>query len=497
MGDSTSRNGRKPWRLTQEETITSFENWKSVMEYFLSSDSKFVAFLEPDVTWEKFHPVKSPRRGFHDDGLNVTAINRKTATQKNRIVEQMLCLIATYCDVIARDFIVKQTTSVASVWQTIRTFYGFQASGAHFLDLSCIVLEPGERFESLYQRLYSFFSDNLLKTGGLSHDGEHVVVDEEMSPTIENTVTWLWLEKIDKRLPGVIKQKFSTDLRSKTLASIRVEISQSLDTIVSEMNGNEAHVGRMFGRPYKKIQGKRPLCTLCSKAKYAGANSHWLSQCPNITEADRKFFSASTRVVAADCGGYEDEHTSSEDVSTEESCLIDDPSYAAVRMVDIESSPVLIAYYGKKCIRLTIDGGATADILSVSVAKKFGFKIVPSIQRAVMVDGVSQLQVVGEVHEKLVRGKWQFVLDALVVHKLDPSIEVIAGIPFQAKNDIATRPKYKQIVIGGQEIVNYSYDSRNSHSIGVCLVRGPEAPSVVYPGECLEVEVPFMSDGER
>ena len=126
------------------------------------------------------------------------------------------------------------------------------------------------------------------------------------------------------------------------------------------MNGNEAHVGLMFGRPYKKIQGKRPLCTLCSKAKYAGANSHWLSQCPNITEADRKFFSASTRVVAADCSGYEDEHTSSEDVSTEESCLIDDPNYAAVRTVDIESSPVLIAYYGD----------ATADILPVSVAKK-------------------------------------------------------------------------------------------------------------------------------
>ena len=45
--------------------------------------------------------------------------------------------------------------------------FGFQLTGAHFLDFDNIHLEPGERAEDLNQRLTSFVDDNLLQRGGV------------------------------------------------------------------------------------------------------------------------------------------------------------------------------------------------------------------------------------------------------------------------------------------------------------------------------------------
>ena len=51
--------------------------------------------------------------------------------------------------------------------------YGFQSTGARFLDFGEIKMEPGDRYEDLFQRLMAFADDNLLKiNGGISHHGE-------------------------------------------------------------------------------------------------------------------------------------------------------------------------------------------------------------------------------------------------------------------------------------------------------------------------------------
>ena len=74
----------------------------------------------------------------------------------------MLGQIANYASVISRNSIVKSSTSLNDIWQKLRQHFGFQSSGAHFLDLANIKLQPGERHEDLFQRLTAFFEDNLL-----------------------------------------------------------------------------------------------------------------------------------------------------------------------------------------------------------------------------------------------------------------------------------------------------------------------------------------------
>ena len=70
----------------------------------------------------------------------------------------------------------------------------FPGDGAHFINFTDIHLEHGERPEDLFQRLMAFMEDNLLRSDNLTHHGERVTKDKEISPSLENFVvlTWLW-----------------------------------------------------------------------------------------------------------------------------------------------------------------------------------------------------------------------------------------------------------------------------------------------------------------
>lgn len=94
----------------------------------------------------------------------------------------MLGQIANYCPVIPHDVIVKNSTSLEQILQSIRQHFGFQSSGAHNLYFSDIHLRSYESPEDLYQRLVAFMDDSLIKQeGGIPRHGVNHNEDEEMS----------------------------------------------------------------------------------------------------------------------------------------------------------------------------------------------------------------------------------------------------------------------------------------------------------------------------
>ena len=215
-----SNRAPKQWSLTKNETITTFEAWRQNLQYSLSLDANFAPFLADTFTWLKKSSI-APTRGLESDGDDVPTTRRRTAFQKNLHLDLMLGQIANFCPVISRSSIVKNSTSISSVWQAIRAHYGFQSTSARFLDFSDIKLEVEVRPEDLFQRLMSFTEDNLLVANGpITHHGANVTADEEMTPTLENMVVLTWLKLIHTALPALIKQRYGTELRSKTLASL-------------------------------------------------------------------------------------------------------------------------------------------------------------------------------------------------------------------------------------------------------------------------------------
>ena len=494
----------KQWQLTKIETITSYESWRQNLIYILSLDKNFVPFL--DATWQK-QTAANPRRGLTNDGTAVPEAQRLTAVQKNAHLDLLLGQIANFCPVISRNSIVKHSTSLNDIWQKIRQHYGFQSTGAHFLDLASISLQPDERPEDLFQRLMAFFEDNLLSVhGGLTHHGDQVTADEDLSPTLENTVVVLWLQLIHPSLPLLVKQKYGSELRNKTLASLKPEISQALPSLLDELRSIEDSKAMRIGsstprRHPNSGQGQprqRPFlsCILC---KTAGRphTTHNLMACRYLPERDRRPW-ARSRMVMDD----------PEDLCADECEPLDENSDlvapraqgeepAALR-VSIVQSPVLNTFYHEHPVRLTLDTGATSNMVRASSAKLYGFPITSASQMARQADGVTPMDVIGEVHCSLTRGQWTFELDALVVRQLD--VDILAGNPFMVRNDIGVRPAKRQIEIGGTEIINYSSPSRHTRQPNVrrtqsFLLRNPNR-TVVLPGEYVQFSTPSDADSD-
>ena len=112
----------------------------------------------------------------------------------------MLGEIANFYPVDSLNTIAKNSTSVKPIWQAIRAHHGFQSTGAHFLDFAI--------FRDLFQRLMSFIEDNFRVTNGsITHHGDAITADEELSPTLENLAVLTWLRPIHPELPGLVKQR--------------------------------------------------------------------------------------------------------------------------------------------------------------------------------------------------------------------------------------------------------------------------------------------------
>ena len=191
----------KQWLLTRKETITSFQKVEAKPCVHFVSRSEFCPILgwtfpiEQEVScWPSSWSGKWRRQ----------CARRLTSycNPEDCSLELMLGLIANLCPVVSRNTIVKTAESLRDIWQRLRQHCGFQSSGAHFLDLSLIKYELYESPEDLFKRIMAFFEDNLLSaTGNISHHGQRPIDDEEVTPSLENTVVFLWLQLINPALP--------------------------------------------------------------------------------------------------------------------------------------------------------------------------------------------------------------------------------------------------------------------------------------------------------
>ena len=346
----------KQWQLTKHETVTSFESWRQNLVYTLQLDKKFTQFI--DSTWQK-KTATNPTRGLTDDAAPVPQEARLTAVQKSAVLDLMLGMVANYCTVISRNSIVKQSISLKHVWQLIREHYGFQVSGAHFLDLSDIKLLPDERPEDLYQRLMAFFEDNLLTTDGhVTHHGDAITIDEDITPALENTIVVMWLQLVNPGLPRLVKQKYGSELRNKSLASLKTEISQAIPSLLDELRSIEdtramrTAVPSNFGRTRPTPSGQYQVrkfsksCVLCKTAGRANYASHFLSECKFLPDRDRKYMQAGKSRLVFE---VEDDVYENDDYDTADGgapCVNDDiptalSDVSTVRRVDVVQSPSL------------------------------------------------------------------------------------------------------------------------------------------------------------
>ena len=451
------------------------------MVYTLSLDKAFTPYLKDGVTWQKQTSV-APHRGFTDDDTGTT--NGQTKDEKCTTLNLMLGQIANYATVISRNQIIKSSTLLNDIWDRIRQHYGFHTTGSRFLDLATIRHQPGERAEDLYQRLVSFIDDNLLtKDNTVTHHSATVTTDEEVSPPLENVTVYLWLERLHISLPALVKQRYGAELRNKTLASIKPEISQALASLLEELSAgensricgtrtqNNEPSRRRFPQQARSGGNGGKFCCLCRTANRPNYDSHFLSQCRYLPESDRKRMTSSIRnVEVLDYDNY-DEILGTDDNNNEEAAAIqnggvvadtindnnlflDHPPPAIQRRVTTRKSPRMHCFYAHIPVCLLLDSGAESNLIGEATCILMGLKYSRTTQGAQQVDMKTPLPILGEVSGvKISKGANVFTLDALVTK--DDIGDIVAGEPFLEMNDVAIRPAKRQIIVRGREIIPY------------------------------------------
>ncbi|XP_078495652.1 uncharacterized protein LOC144751197 [Ciona intestinalis] len=484
----------KQWCLTQKETINTFDNWKNNLLYILSSDPNFSPFLGDQVTWLKQNK-NTPTRGLVSDNNEVPEANRKTEQQKVTQLNLMLGQIANFCPVISRNTIVKNSVSIPDIWQKIRT----QSTGAHFLDFSNIQLEVDERPEDLFQKITSFVEVNLLtKDCGITHHNSAVTEDEELTPMVENMIVLHWLQCINQDLPRLVKQRYGTELRSRTLASIKPEISQAMDSLLEEINcTNEIKVMRsmQYKRPLRyntqpstapdKQYKAKMTCALCQACGRKTVH-HFLSKCPYLPTEDKKYM-AKLRSIEAKCN--ENTEVDSGDSDCYQNCRAVEKENCeqSINQVRVGKAPYLSLFFQHKPLQLILDSGAEANLIKQSLVEELNLNVSKSSQKACQADG-TPLQVLGEIRINLERDNYDFHLEALVVQDLEN--QILAGIPFLSHNDISLRPAKHEIFLADGHKFIYNKDCKRSRCIQRSLVLRNSIPQVVFPGEFLELSLP-------
>ena len=186
-----------------------------------------------------------------------------------------------------------------------------------------------------------------------------------------------------------------------------------------------------------------------------------------------------------------DQHIDSDTERPEEASYVEPTINLVSNRISVRQSPYLDVHSHNTHVRLTIDTGATGNMIRASTVVNLNGKISPTNQSAHQADGSSPLKVIGETKLCFSRDSQTFVFEGLVIGNLD--VDVFAGIPFMIANDIAVRPTKYKVLIGNDIVYTYgsftAIDRHNQYSTKAHVLRAV-AFTTVWQVDYLEVVIP-------
>ena len=216
----------RPNRLTNDETLTSFEDWRNNVIFYLTQDKDFAGLLKETTKWTKVSDG-DPNRGLASDAAR-------------QILDRFLGIIAGLAPPLLYHEIIDDTTCMSDVYRLLRSYYQFSPSESTFIKYYSIrrdvVNGSLERPLHLFLRMKQYIRDNLLLSSGkIEHDGKIPTKSETLSPTTERLVVLRWLEVLHPQLPHHVSNVFSQDLQSKSLKDLQPRICEQIDDLLRQV----------------------------------------------------------------------------------------------------------------------------------------------------------------------------------------------------------------------------------------------------------------------
>ena len=505
----------RPNRLTDDETLTSFEDWKNNLTFYLNQDKEFSEFLKETTLWKKSSELVT-NRGLAD-------------VDKYQALQRFLGLIASLSPPLLYHEIINDTTKITDIFRLLQCYYQFSPSESTFIKYGAIKRDvingTLERPIHLYLRLRHFIRDNLLLSSGkIRHDGKVPTSNETLSPTVERLIVLRWLEILHPGLPNHVANVFSQDLQTTSLKDLQPRICEQLDDLLIQVENksddqtlNSAYT--RFNNTKNRFNRRNPFGASNSNSKPTSSNyqksrintlpstyttkpkfkscdvcrsldipfvGHDLYTCPNIVPGNRSSLLKSFALNVEEDDENEDYSVVHEHVHDNATISMEekDQTTLEIQRVGIAESPEFNVKLNKVTVSAVLDTGATGSMIQLNICEMAGIKVYPTCHKAVQADGYSHLKVVGEIHTTVViDDEVELKLNALVVVSLKQSL--ILGMAFMQEHKLTIDIGNNAVIIRERKIF---FNGQHSNP-KLSLLRA-EVNNVIFPGESITLPVP-------
>ena len=478
-----------PERLPDKNlSETQFNIWREELEVYLSQEKSYKIFLpgQQYAEWESAESFSNRIRRLNDG--DVIQANRDLNAQQAEIENEekladMRINLRTVLAIIGKcvseghyNSIVRHSTSLTWIYETLKADYNIQSKGIHFFNVLDLKYDADKYTPVAYYNQYrSLIINNLAKAGDTIKykNNENLRHDEKMSPMLEDMVLLNVIREIDPRLPNFIRSHYNHKMKTdERLMDFKVDILVNILSFVDEIDGREMDSGKEASlnaikrAPYRKF--KKPIaqqqsyCRLCWLAKLPKEiyNSHNIGddKCTQLSYQDKKklkdtfklnILQAEQEVSNAEndmlsqfgyttvTDNYANEEVTLENMAVQNNSLFDRIDGYTCNFIKPVPSQLLTVYadIGNKIpLHIELDSGASINYCEESAAIKYGFHISINKQTSILGDGITVIESVGEINEVFYRNNWKIIFKAAVCKKL--TAPFIGGTLFMKDNGI-------------------------------------------------------------
>ena len=464
---------------------TQFNIWREELEVYISQEKCFKIFLPGQQydQWESAEAYSHRIRNLRpEDTLQANGDrNEVDAHMENEeklsdIRVNLRTVLAIVGKCVAEghyNSVVRHSTSLNWIYDTIRSDYDIQTKGIHFLNVIELKYDPDRHTPVAYYNEYrTMIVNNLARAGDTIRykNNENLDEDEKMSPMIEDLILLNVIREIDPRLPLYVKNHYNHKMRdNERIMDFKSDIMVNISTFLSDIDNSDADKNESCLKAIKRMPNRRfskptaqptYYCRMCWLAKLPRGiyTSHNIGDetCSQLSFQDKKKLketyklnvikneeSNDTDEDIAKQFGYSNlsEKSNSDEVTLKEVALINQSlcrnkefQCGLIKPINSQILTVFVDEKNKIPVHIELDSGASINFCREKEVLDLGFEINYCKQVSKLGDGSSKLESIGEINVIFYRNNWTVHFKAAVCKKL--SAPFIGGTVFMQQNEI-------------------------------------------------------------
>ena len=268
-----------------------FNIWKEELEVYLSQEKEFKIFLPGQAysEWESAEAYNERIRNLNENDVIIAERGRneeQLVIDNEEKLAELRVNLRTVLAIVGKcvsqghyNSVVRHSTSLNWIYDTLKADYDIQAKGIHFFHVLDVKYEQDKHTPvAFYNQYRNIIINNLAKAGDtLKYKNNQLLDrDEKMSPMLEDVVLLNVINLIDHRLPQFIRNHYNHKMKeNERLMDFKTDILVNIPSFLNEIENCEimnsqqeaslnAFKRTISVRKYKKTTAQPKFyCRLC------------------------------------------------------------------------------------------------------------------------------------------------------------------------------------------------------------------------------------------